>query len=139
MVKAERQKLPKSSILRGRNAFDAVFSNKAKILHQSGLSFRFLYRELTEAAPNSACVGFISPKRLGSAPLRNRARRRVREAYRINRATFIADLSNMQVIPQLQGVFIIKNADLAFEQVLHQTQSLLDQCIEYLTKTQPGL
>lgn len=132
MLKAERQKLPKSSILRGRRAFEALFSSKAKILHQSGLSFRFLYEQNPASGAYEVQIAFISPKKLGDAPLRNRARRRLKEVYRKQRNTFEAKLRKSTFSLPFKGSLILKRADLSVEEMQSQLDSLLEASLSFI-------
>ncbi len=43
---------------------------------------------MTPEASGAARAGFLSPRRIGAATARNRARRRLRELYRTHRAAF---------------------------------------------------
>jgi ribonuclease P protein component len=73
------QRLPRRRILRRRRDFDAAFE-KGKRFHNRYLTLLILPRE----AEDSGEVAFLTPKRLGDAVIRNRLRRRLREAYRLH-------------------------------------------------------
>jgi ribonuclease P protein component len=67
--------------LRRRKEFDAVF-RKGRAWHNEFLVLRTLPNELEHNR-----YGFITSKRLGKAVVRNRVRRRLREAVRVLPAT----------------------------------------------------
>lgn len=71
-------KLPRSRILRGREAFNRLFSDG---IYQRGTHFNVRYVLHKQEKP--VCrMGFIVSKRLGNAVKRNHAKRIMREAYR---------------------------------------------------------
>lgn len=73
---------PKDSRLLKRADFRRVYDNG--IRHSSRLLSAFLFDNPDAARPQRARVGFTVPKALGKAVVRNRIRRRTREAVRID-------------------------------------------------------
>ena len=71
--------LPRSRILRGKDAFSSLF-RRSSVLRGRHLHLR--YRILNPGEERQ--VAFITPKRIGGAVVRNRVRRRMRECYRTN-------------------------------------------------------
>ena len=67
-------------IIRRRAVFDAT-RNKGRRVTNRHMVLNFLPREAV-ASGETGTVAFLTPKRLGSATVRNRLRRRMREIYR---------------------------------------------------------
>jgi ribonuclease P protein component len=72
--------LPKSRILRGRTNFKSLFSNSKSL---SSASVLLKYR-IEETKSPEFKIAFIAPKKIGTAVKRNRIKRLMREAYRLN-------------------------------------------------------
>jgi ribonuclease P protein component len=70
--------LPRTERLRSRAEFDRLFRRGARI---EGPAFVLLWRR----EPGRRAVGFAVSRRVGGSVVRNRARRRLREAYRRQR------------------------------------------------------
>lgn len=75
---AARARLPRAERLRSRAEFDRLFRRGARV---EGPAFVLLWRR----EPGPRAVGFAVGRRLGGSVIRNRARRRLREAYRRHR------------------------------------------------------
>lgn len=73
-----RAGLPRAERLRSRAEFDRLFRRGARV---EGPAFVLLWRR----EPGPRAVGFAVGRRLGGSVVRNRARRRLREAYRRQR------------------------------------------------------
>jgi len=71
------RQFPKEEKIRRNAEFSEIIQTGRKI---SGQWMTCFYRPAEKRQ-----IGFASPKRLGSAVDRNRARRRMREAYRLNK------------------------------------------------------
>jgi ribonuclease P protein component len=74
-----RAGLPRAERLRSRAEFDRLFHRGARI---EGPAFVLLWMR----EPGARQAGFVAGRRLGGSVVRNRARRRLREAYRRQRA-----------------------------------------------------
>lgn len=112
--------LPKSHILRGRRNFEELFSSSSFL---AGSSVNLRYAAYPDSS-NKMLVGFIAPKRIGNAVKRTRAKRLMREAYRINQHI----LTELPDIDQkgLHFVFMAKHADLTFSEVKKDVNQLLN-------------
>ena len=75
-------RLPRRRILRQRRLFDEAFRAAQRVGNRA-LTLLILSRSQGEASGEGE-VAFLTPKRLGKATLRNRLRRRLREAYRLH-------------------------------------------------------
>lgn len=89
-AKEGRFTLPKSQILRGRKNFNRLFSDKATVFKSTNVSLRF-YLCRNRETPDCK-MAFIVPKRLGKAVRRNRVKRQVKEAYRLNQYIIIDEV-----------------------------------------------
>lgn len=113
--------LSKSHILRGRQNFEELFSGSST-LHTPNVSLRY------SSYPNAdkkVLVGFIAPKRIGKAVHRNRTKRLLREAYRLNQH-LITELPITANIG-LHYAFMAKRAHLTFETVQNEVITLLEK------------
>jgi ribonuclease P protein component len=74
------ESLPRARVIRRRVIFDAARA-KGRRVNNRWFTLNFLPRD---AAPigETGHVAFLTPKRLGSATVRNKLRRRMREIYR---------------------------------------------------------
>lgn len=109
-----------SKILRGRSNFDRLFK-RSSVLKTASLQFRYRFYK----NPEEGCyIGFVAGKRLGNAVLRNRTKRLLREAYRLNQS-IVADLFDSKTFG-LHGVFIARRADLTFDKVQAEVIELLE-------------
>lgn len=129
--------LPKSDILRGRTSFGAIFNAETKGLNKAYLSLR--YRLLTGLTPVKSKgvhikMAFLSPKRLGKAPVRNRYRRQLREAYRLARPTFIQSIHDLGFDSALdiEAALLIKRPFSSYSDLCHHLDLLLNEFVKQL-------
>lgn len=104
-------KLPKRSILRGRDTFKALFE-QATIIRTPILTFRY---RLTHDTHNSLRVGFIAGKKIGKAHDRNRLKRLLRESYRRHRAFLESTLVGTSY--SLEAVILVYSKYASYEEV----------------------
>ncbi len=118
---SRRFSLPKSHILRGRTNFKSLFAN-SKQFSSPSINFRFA---LSAQPETDLKMAFISPKKIGTAVKRNRAKRLLREAYRLNQPILTDGLEAVSF--KLHGVFIARHAHLEFSEVQHEMVTLLQK------------
>lgn len=114
--------LPRSKILRGRKNFERLFE-KSTVLSSNSLHFRYrLYQN-----PDEGCyIGFIAPKKkLKGAVQRNRVKRIMREAYRLNQQVVKGLFDKKEF--GLHGVFIANQSKLGFADVEKDIISILNR------------
>ncbi len=112
-------KLPKSRILRGRKNFEALFSDSL-LISSSSVNFRYHVISMPE---EDYKVGFIAPKKIGNAVKRNRTKRIMREAFRLNRH-LISNLFSPSD-QTLHGAFIARTSNIEFEDVNDNVVTIL--------------
>lgn len=121
--------LPRSKILRGKRNFERLFE-KSSVLSNQSVQFRYrLYQD-----PSEGClIGFVAPKkRIRSAVKRNRVKRVLREAYRLNQH-FFSDLFLNKTFG-LHAVFMASQEDLTYEQAEHEMLPILKKARERFLK-----
>ena len=125
-------KLPKHHILRGRRNFDRLFSQSEFI---TTTSFTLRYTIFQNESP-SYLVGFVAPKRIGNAVKRARAKRLMREAYRLNQDSTRSLFSTLEY--SVHYLFIARIALDDWKQVeqdvVHALQQLCTQLPNSLTQ-----
>lgn len=121
--------LPKSQILSGRRNFEELFSSSSFISNPV-VSIRY---SVTQGADDHYYVGFISPKKIGNAVERNRAKRFMREAYRLNQF-IIRDLPELSEL-RLKFAFLARHSDLTFESVQKEVISGMEKLRERILST----
>ncbi len=125
--------LPKAKILRGKNNFNRLFSNSSHI-YSSTISLRYIPFVDAEAGLK---IGFIAPKKIGNAVQRNRCKRLLREAYRLNQHALEETLNSLNI--GLHAVFIAKHSNLDFETANHQIKFLIKELNKRLLKQEFSL
>jgi len=97
MTTIHETRLQRFRRLRGRDSFGRLF-REGSAVRRGPILVR--YRPVERGAV-PVVVGFVTGRKLGSAVRRNRARRRMREAYRLERARFESR------VPELIGVELL--------------------------------
>lgn len=126
--------LPRSKILRGKKNFQRLFE-KSTILSSNSLHFRYrLYQN-----PDEGClIGFIAPKKkIKSAVHRNRIKRVMREAYRINQG-HLQDLC-VEKRFGLHGAFVANSSEITFKDAESDTVAILQNLRESLLHQFPAV
>ncbi|MDZ7692244.1 MAG: ribonuclease P protein component [Balneolaceae bacterium] len=119
--------LPRAKILRGRKNFQRLFSPEATTFRNAIVDLRFCtYSDL-----DCECLmGFIVRKKLGNAVKRNRIKRLLREAYRLNQhiLTPLFEQSSFS----FHGVLMAKTIEMDFHTVQEQVIDLLQRTHQHL-------
>ncbi len=121
VTSARRFTLPKSRILRGKRNFQNLFSDSS-LIKSPLVNLRFTSYSDPEMGYN---VGFIAPKKIGKAVQRNRCKRLLREAFRLNQHALKDTLDSLNI--GLHAVLIARNTDLDFSSVQQQVATLMDE------------
>ena len=117
--------LPRSKILRGKRNFERLF-HKSTVLSNQSIQFRYrLYQN-----PSEGClIGFVAPKkRIRSAVKRNRIKRILREAYRLNQ-NYFSDLFNKNTFG-LHAVFMTNSDEMSYERAEKEMLPILEKARE---------
>ncbi len=119
--------LPRAKILRGRKNFQRLFESDVKIIRNSYVNIRFrLYPE----AESECLMGFIVKKKLGNAVKRNRVKRLMKEAYRLNQHT-VSDIVSSDNLC-LHGAFLANTIEMTFEQAEQNIKKLLSDVRDHI-------
>lgn len=111
----------RSSTLRGKSHFDRLF-REGNRLSVSNVDLRYL----VFPDPATGClVAFVAGRKLGNAVIRNRCKRRMREAYRLNRPSFSGTFG-------FHGIFISKKPDVPYILVQQDIRDLLNRLQQVL-------
>lgn len=112
--------LPRSKILRGKRNFQRLFK-QSSVLHSPSLQFRY---RLLDNFVNEIQIGFIAPKRImKKAVSRNKAKRRLRESYRIHQHILTDFFSERSF--GVHGVFISKKENVPYSEIEREVEHLL--------------
>lgn len=119
--------MPRAKILRGRKNFQRLFQRDAVTLRNELVDLRFrLYSDL-----NDGCLmGFIVKKKLGKATERNRIKRLLREAYRLNQHILTPLFEHTST--SFHGVLMAKTIEMEFDALQGQVVDLLQRTKEYV-------
>jgi ribonuclease P protein component len=117
-----RHTLPRAKILRGKSHFDRLF-REGNRLTASSVDLR--YTALPDATAG-CLVAFVAGRKVGNAVVRNRCKRRMREAYR--QYPLQADATR-----GLHLILIAKKPDVPYAQVETDIRSLIDRLQVQLT------
>ncbi len=111
--------LPKSHILRGRRNFQQLFESR-KFINSPTITVRFAVHPSNKEGFK---VGFISPKKIGNAVQRNRYKRLMREAYRLNKHTLSEAMNHF--VGSLHVVFIARHTKPDYHAIENDMVTLL--------------
>lgn len=119
--------LPRAKILRGRKNFQRLFEPGAVTLRNSLVNLRFrLYSD-----PDDGCLmGFIVKKKLGKATKRNRTKRLLREAYRLNQQILMSLFD--QTSKSFHGVLMANTTEMDFNDAVEQVTDLLTRARKHI-------
>jgi len=114
------QSLPRNKILRGKRNFQRLFQRSTVLKHPPLLCRYRVYPD-----PDSQCLfGFIAPKNVfRRAVCRNRAKRLLRESFRINQHLLPDAIRNNEI--GFHAVFIATGKNLTYSTVEQSMISLL--------------
>ena len=115
------QKLPKRSILRGKDAFKHLFDN-VSIIRTPVLAFRYRIVHNTE---NYIRVGFIAGKKIGKAHDRNRLKRVLRESYRCIRPALESTIMGKSY--SIEGVIIVYSKYTRYAEILEAMNRIVNK------------
>lgn len=129
---SQKNRLPKSRILRGKRNFQRLFDDSV-LLRGRVLNLRYRHYE---EANEGFLVGFIVRKALGKAVDRNRARRRIREAWRVNQHSLLE--LDPSIRRGLHMAWMARRIDLTTAQAEQDIRKLSDQLAERLRQSHPS-
>lgn len=114
--------LPRAKILRGRKNFQRLFERDVEIIRNRYIDLRFK----TFQDPEMGCLmGFIAKKSLGKANKRNRIKRLLKEAYRLNQYMLSDSVHNLHI--GFHGVLMAKTVDADFTSIEKNVKELLEK------------
>lgn len=122
--------LPKADILRGRKNFKRLFEGSATVYSEKSISIRF---QFFPGSKPDCKMGFIVAKRLGTATRRNRARRLLKEVYRLHQHSLTEAFTSASV--GFHGVLIAKTVQMDFNTAKKEVISLLNRVVNDLHST----
>lgn len=120
--------LPRESILRSRTNFQRLFDDNSAVTYfATHIKIRF---HLFENEANGCKIGFVVPKKLGKATRRNRMKRLLREAYRLNQHILTDSTESYSV--SFHGVLMAKTIDIDFKTAEAEVTELLHRVKGYM-------
>ena len=122
--------MPRKAILKRRAHFERLFEGAA-IRH--GSSHILVRYRVWPHAKFECKMGFVVPKRLGVAVRRNRIKRLLREAYRINQYELVDLLQSTSI--NFHGVLIAKTLDVDFSTVEQEVVHFMEKIQHYIHTT----
>lgn len=122
-------RLPRRVILRGKDSFDTLFKNGIRIA-AGHIDLRYLTRQ--DSTP-SIQVAFVVGRKTGNAVVRNRCKRLLREAYRLQQHILDPISSNRSI--SINMAFIVKSADLTYAKAMADVQKLLTSLLNRMIQS----
>ncbi len=120
-VATRRFTLPKSRVLRGRRNFQNLFSD-SKLIKSPSVNLRFI---VLPDSQNEFKIGFIAPKKTGTAVQRNKAKRLMREAFRLHQHIILEAVKQSAV--SVHCVLVSRKAGLSFKSVEENVVTMLNE------------
>lgn len=114
-------KLPRTMILRGKNNFIRLFSD-ARPVYGKHVDMRYIF---FDDPAEGFKIAFIAGKKTGKAVHRNRIKRLMREAYRMNRHVLEKSVADSGV--GFHGALIARRSDTSFKAVEQDIIKLLNR------------
>ena len=122
--------LPRAKILRGRKNFQRLFESDATTLRTSYINFRF---RIYPGADVECQMGFIVKKKLGKAAKRNRVKRLMKEAYRLNQHQLTDFVQSNNLC--LHGAFLANTLEMTFDDAEKHIKKLLSDVRDHILST----
>jgi ribonuclease P protein component len=121
-------RLPRRRILRGKDSFELLFKHGSRI---AGRYADLRYR-MHDGQAHGFCAAFIAGRRMGNAVKRNRGKRLLREAFRLQQHL----LDPVVTLPActLHLGFILKRPDAGFREISDDVAGLLKRLNAQLTQ-----
>jgi ribonuclease P protein component len=114
-------KLPRTMILRGKDNFTRIFS-EARPVYGKQIDMRYIF---FDDPAEGFKIAFIAGKKTGKAARRNRIKRLMREAYRLNRHNLEKSVAESGV--GFHGALIARRSDTSYKTVEQDIIKLLDR------------
>jgi len=121
-------RLPRRSILRGKDSFELIFQHGSRI---AGRYADLRYRMHEGQAPGFRAA-FIAGRRMGNAVKRNRGKRLLREAFRLQQ--HLLDPVAIPAACTLHLAFMLKRHDVGFREISDEVAGLLKRLNAQLTQ-----
>ncbi|MCH8495859.1 MAG: ribonuclease P protein component [Balneolales bacterium] len=117
-------RLPRRAILRGKDSFEHLFQNGSRI---AGKVADIRYYVSSNDAISGRQTAFIAGRRLGNAVKRNRYKRLLREAYRLQQ--HILDPFDDTPEGSLHFAFILKSPRAGYAEIYAEVGQLLQKLV----------
>ncbi|MDX1672918.1 MAG: ribonuclease P protein component [Balneolaceae bacterium] len=119
--------LPRKKILRGQKNFQRLFEPEATVFRETCVDLRF---RIYEKSDSDCLMGFIVKRKLGKAVKRNRVKRLMREAYRINQYILTDAVQQMKLT--FHGVLMARTIEIDFQQAEREVTGLLTKAKKHI-------
>jgi ribonuclease P protein component len=122
-------RLPRRAILRGKDSFDQLFKNGIRIA-AGQIDLRY---QIRQGESHNTQVAFIVGRKTGNAVIRNRCKRLLREAYRLQQHILDPILTHRS--SSINMALIVKSAELTYATAMADVQKLLTSLVRRLQET----